>query len=133
MAVIVVDTNVMVRFVVGGPQGADAARLFLKDPEWAAPAILMSELTNVLLGFVRRGSMTPDQAKAMCDDAAMALGRRVVSVSADSVIDVAIECGLSAYNAEFVVVARQLGVRLATADRAILSGAGDVAAGRRMW
>lgn len=130
---IVVDTNVMVRFVVGGRQGADAARLFLKDPEWAAPAILMSELTNVLLGFVRRGSMTSDQAKAMCDDAATVLGPRVISVPPDRVMDVALECGLTAYDAEFVVVARQLGVRLATSDKAILSGAGDVAVGRRMW
>ena len=130
---IVVDTNVMVRFVVGGPQGADAARLFLKDPEWAGPSILTSELTNVLLGFVRRGSLTPDQAKAMCDDAATVLGPRVVSVPADRVLDVALECRLSAYDAEFVVAARQLGVRLATGDRAILSGAGDVAVGRAMW
>ena len=130
---IVVDTNVMVRFVVGGRQGADAARLFLKDPEWAAPRILTSELTNVLLGFVRRGSMTPDQAKAMCDDAATVLGPRVVSVSADRVLDVALECRLSAYDAEFVVAARQLGVRLATGARAILSGASDVAVGRGMW
>lgn len=130
---IVVDTNVMVRFVVGGRQGADAARLFLKDPEWAAPVILMSELTNVLLGFVRRGSMTPDQAKAMCDDAATVLGPRVVNVSTDHVMDVALECGLTAYDAEFVVVARQLGVRLATGDRAILSGASDVAVGRGRW
>ena len=130
---IVVDTNVMVRFVVGGRQGAEAARLFLKDPEWAAPPILTSELTNVLLGFVRRGSMTPDQAKAMCDDAATVLGARVVSVSADRVLDAALECRLSAYDAEFVVAARQLGVRLATGDRAILSGAADVAVGRGTW
>ena len=69
----------------------------------------------------------------MCDDAATVLGPRVVSIAPDRVMDVALECGLSAYDAEFVVVARQLGVRLATGDRAILSGAGDVAVGRRMW
>ena len=108
-------------------------RLFLTDPEWAAPVILMSELTNVLLGFVRRGSMTLDQAKAMCDDAATVLGPRVVSVSTDRVMDVALECGLTGYDAEFVVVARELGVRLATGDRAILRGAGDVAMGSRSW
>ena len=126
---IVVDTNVMVRFVVGGDRGAEAARLFLGDPEWAAPVILTSELTNVLLGFVRRGSITPDQAKAMCNDAVAVLGPRVVTVSADRVLDVALECGLTAYDAEFVVVARELGVRLATGDSAILRGAGDVAVG----
>ena len=89
----------------------------------------MSELTNVLLGFVRRDSVTPDQAKAMCDDAAAVLGPRVVTVSAERVLDAALECGLSAYDAEFVVVARELGVRLATGDGATLRGAGDVAGG----
>ena len=72
--VIVVDTSVMVRLVVGGPDGADAARLLLQDPEWVAPPILMSELRNVLLGLVRRGSLVPRQVKAMCDDAAAVLG-----------------------------------------------------------
>ena len=124
---IVVDTNVMVRLVVGGRDGADAARLFLRDPEWAAPALLMSELRNVLLGFVRRGSMTAEQARAMCRDAAAVLGARVVRVSGDRVLDAALKCGLSACDAEFVVAARALGVRLATEDRAVLRGAGDVA------
>ena len=125
--VIVVDTNVAVRLVVGGDQGAEAARLFLSDPEWGAPVILKSELTNVLLGFVRRGSITLDQARAMFDDASAVLGPRVVTVSADRVLDTALECGLTAYDAEFVVAARELGVRLATGDSAILKGAGDVA------
>lgn len=124
---IVVDTNVMVRLVVGGREGADAARLFLRDPEWAAPALLMSELRNVLLGFVRRGSMTAEQARAMCGDAAAVLGARLVRVSGDQVLDAALECGLSAYDAEFVVAARELGVQLATEDRAVLRGAEDVA------
>ena len=126
---IVVGTNVMVRLVVGGRGGADAARLFLRDPEWAAPALLMSELRNVLLGFARRGSLTAEQARAVCHDAAAVLGPRVVRVSGDRVIDAALECQLSAYHAEFVVAARELGVRLATEDRAVLRGAGDVAVG----
>lgn len=112
---------------MGGRAGADAARLFLRDPEWAAPPLLMSELRNVLLGFVRRVSMTAEQARAICRDAAAVLGPRVVRVSDDHVLDAALECGLSACDAEFVVAARELGVRLATEDRAVLRGAGDVA------
>ena len=59
---IVVDTNVMVRLVVGGADGTEAALLFERKTEWAAPSILMSELHNVLVGFVRRGAVTSEQA-----------------------------------------------------------------------
>ena len=42
------------------------------------------------------------------------------------VIDDALECGPSAYDAEFVVLTRTLGVPLVTLDGGILSGVGDV-------
>ena len=32
-------------------------------------------LRNVLLGFVQREMLTPEQAKAMCDDASLVLRR----------------------------------------------------------
>lgn len=128
---IVVDTNVMVRLVVGGPDGTDAARLFRTDPEWAAPALLLGELRNALIGLVRQGVVTPDQAKAMCDGAAQVLSGRIASVSPSQVIDIAHECGLTAYDAEFVAAARSLGVRLATLDRQILRVAPDVAGSLR--
>ena len=124
---IVVDTNVLVRLFVGSDGQADAALLLERDPEWAAPTIVVSELRNVLLGFVRRGDMDPDQARARCDSADLVLGDRVASVPHDRVIDTALECGLTAYDAEFVVLARTLGVPLATSDREILEGAADVA------
>ena len=124
---IVVDTNVMASLLLGGEGGADAALLFETDPEWVAPIILISELRNVLLGFVRRGVLTSDQAKAMSDDAAMILGDRIATVASGQVFDVGLECGLTAYYAEFVALARTLGVPLATSDKAILVGATDVA------
>ena len=43
---IVVDTNVMVRLVVGGADGTEAALLFERETEWAAPSILMSEVAQ---------------------------------------------------------------------------------------
>ena len=124
---IVVDTNVMVRLLEGGEGGVDAALLFESDPAWAAPALLVSELRNVLLGAVRRGDMGTDQAKAMSDHAAEILGGRITRVGGSQVIDIALECDLTAYDAEFVALARELGVALATSDKAILKGATDVA------
>ena len=124
---IVVDTNVMVRLLVGGEGTAAAATLFERDPEWAGAPILMSELRNVLLGFVRRGDLTAEQATTRSDQAAAILGDRLMLVTSASVIEVALECRLTAYDAEFVALARTLAVGLVTLDGAILRGAPDVA------
>ena len=64
----------------------------------------------------------------MLDDAAALLEDRVAEAPGAAVIDTALECGLTAYDAEFVALARALGVTLVTMDAAILRGAPDVAA-----
>jgi predicted nucleic acid-binding protein len=125
--VIVVDTNVVVQLVAGGDRHAAAAALLRRDPMWSATPILMSELQNVLVGFVRRGALTEQQAVAMIEDATAILGGRIAGVSGRRTIAAALECGLTAYDAEFVVLARMLDVPLATLDAAILKGAPDVA------
>lgn len=125
---IVVDTNVMVYLLTGGGQrGEDAARLLAKDPEWAAPPVLISELQNVLVGLLRSERIDSSDAVAICEDARAVLNDRIATVPSAQVLDTAIERGLSAYDAEFVVLARRLGVPLFTADKDILAGAPDVA------
>ena len=124
---IVVDTNLVVQLVAVGDEHVAAARLLRRDAAWSAPPILMSELRNVLVGFVRRGAVTRTQATAMIEDASAILGDRIAGVRGPQTIAVALECGLTAYDAEFVTLARSLGVPLATLDQAILGGAPDVA------
>ena len=87
----------------------------------------MSELRNALLGYVRRGTIALDRAGEMSRDAAVALDDRIVSIDSTLVLDVAMECDLTAYDAEFVVLARSLCVPLVTLDGGILDGAPDVA------
>ncbi len=124
---IVVDTNVMVYLLTGSDRGEDAARLLAHDPEWAAPPILLSEIRNVMAGLLRRGHIANQDAVDICEDAEALLGDRVASVPASPVLESAIGGNMSAYDAEFVVLARRLGVPLVTADQAILEGAPDVA------
>ena len=124
---IVVDTNVMVYLLTGSNRGEEAARLLAKDPEWAAPPILLSEIRNVMVGLLRRGQIGYQDAIDICEDAELVLSDRVASVPASTVLESAIQGDMSAYDAEFVVLARRLGVPLVTADQAILDGAPDVA------
>ena len=67
------------------------------------------------------------RADALNPDAAEVLGDRLFTVPSTDVLDTALDCGLSAYDAEFVVLARQFDVPLVTADREILRSATDVA------
>ena len=124
---IVVDTNVMVYLLTGSGQGEEAALLLAHDPEWAAPPILLSEIRNVVAGLLRRGQIAEQDAVDICEDAEAVLGDRVASVPASPALESAIRGDMSAYDAEFVVLARRLGVPLVTADQAILDGAPDAA------
>lgn len=119
---IVVDTNVMVHLVTGSSEHGDrAAALLRSDPDWMAPPILLSELRNVLIGFVRRGWVELTEAMAMHDDAVALLGDRITSVDGATVLEVAASTGLSAYDAEFVVTAQALRCELYSLDREILA------------
>lgn len=124
---IVVDTNVVIYLLTGGEAGAAAARLLRRDPAWAAPALLLSELRNVLVGFVRREWMSLDDALGVEADAGEVLGDRIADVPGLEVLRTALASGLTAYDAEFVVLARTLNVSLVTGDRAVLAAAPDVA------
>ena len=125
---IVVDTNVMVYLLSGdGTRARRAAELLMRDPMWIAPPILMSELRNVLVGSVRRGLVEPGDALGMHDDAALVLGERIVGIDGSDVIQTALHLHISAYDAEFVVLARALGASLVTEDREVLEAAPDVA------
>lgn len=125
---IVVDTNVMVYLLTGsGQKGESAARLLVKDSEWVAPPILLSELQNVVVGFLRSGWIHRSDAVEICEEARQILSHRMATVPSVEVLDTAIDCELSAYDAEFVVLARRLAVPLVTADEGILAGASDVA------
>jgi predicted nucleic acid-binding protein len=80
-----------------------------------------------MVGLLHRGEIQASDAVGICQDAEAVLGDRIASVPASPVLEAAVEGGLSASDAEFVVLARRLGVSLVTADQAILEGARDVA------
>jgi predicted nucleic acid-binding protein len=124
---IVVDTNVMVYLLTGSGPADRAALLLDDDPEWAAPPVLLSELRNVMVGLLRRAEIQPWDALDICEDAEAVLGDRVAPVPSAPVLEAAMEGPMSAYDAEFVVLARRLGVPLVSADQAIIQGAPDVA------
>ena len=88
-------------------------------PEWAAPRLWRSELANVLALYVRRGELTIEAAVERHEAAAALVRGREADVAVENVLATAAAGPCSAYDAEFVALAKDLGVPLVTADRAL--------------
>jgi predicted nucleic acid-binding protein len=60
--VIVVDTNILAYLLLPYELSAQADVLFKRDPEWVVPILWRSEFRNLLAGYVRRKTLTFDEA-----------------------------------------------------------------------
>lgn len=123
---IAVDVNAVVYLVVQGEHTETAEQWLARDRHWLAPPLLRSELRNVLVGCVRRGQFSFDFGLAAYQRA-VALLQFTDEPDAAAVLRIATAEGLSAYDAEYVALARHLGVQLLTNDRRIIAACKDVA------
>lgn len=91
------------------------------------PTIWRSEFLNVLTTAARSGVITLAQAHETWHVAVTIFGTSEVEPSGDAVLDQAAQRKLSAYDAQFVVAADDLGVALVTSDRRLLSACAGMA------
>jgi predicted nucleic acid-binding protein len=116
---IVADANLLTALLLG-PDAGVAERVFERDPAWAAPTLWRSEFRSVLFGYIRRRGLTPANAMLLHERAEQLLASREFTIAADAVLRLAGECPCSAYDCEYVVLARTLRVPLVTWDRQLL-------------
>ena len=117
---IVVDTNVLAYLYLPGEHTTAAESLLEQEPEWAAPILWRSEFRNILMGYVRRKSITFDQACALQREAESLLEGSEFEVESSTVLQLARDSDCSAYDCEFVALAIQLDTRLVTMDGKLL-------------
>jgi predicted nucleic acid-binding protein len=118
--VIVVDSNVLAYLYLPGERTADAEALFERDPEWAAPVLWRSEFRNILAGYLRRGALTFEHACRLQAEAESLMSGAEFEVASSAVLELVRESDCSAYDCEFVALARTLNTKLVTADRKLL-------------
>jgi predicted nucleic acid-binding protein len=114
-AVKIVDASALAALLFGEPE-AEAIAGRLAGARLIAPALLSFELTNVCLIKCRRH---PDQKLPLM--AAFRLRDRLgvdeVAIDHGAVLELASETGLTAYDASYLWLARQLKAELVTLDR----------------
>lgn len=124
---IVVDTNLLVYLTLGGTSAQAARRAFRRDPDWAAPSLWRSEFRSACLGPMRSGALSFEDAILAFHEAEALVYDREFDVESASVLPLALSSGCSAYDCEFVALAKDLGVSLVTADRALVAAFPDLA------
>jgi predicted nucleic acid-binding protein len=125
--VIVVDTNVLGYLFLSSKRSGQAERALLRDPSWAAPPIWRSEMRNVLALYVRKRLLPLEAALQVMREAESLMHFGEYGVGSASVLRLAAASGCSAYDCEFVALARELRAPLVTVDRKILAGFPDTA------
>ena len=130
---IVVDTNLIAYCWLKGPQTEDAQAVRAQDPDWHVPILWRSELRSVLAGYMRQGTFSLAQAKRIMSTAEAELADAEHEIDSRLVLELAQQSKLSAYDCEYVVLARVLATLLITADKAVLRAAPGIAMNMREY
>jgi predicted nucleic acid-binding protein len=118
--VIVVDSNILAYLYLPGDRTAAAEALLEQDSEWAAPLLWRSEFRNILAGYMRRKTITFDQACSLQSEAESLLAGAEFEVDSSSVLELVRDSDCSAYDCEFIALAIKLNTKLVTVDKKLL-------------
>ena len=124
---IVVDTNILAYLYLPTEHTQKVEALLVNDPEWIAPTLWRSEFRNVLALYLRKNLLTFDQALAIQNEAESLLQDSEFVVNSLDVLQLVQNSECSAYDCEFVVLAKYMNVHLITMDKKILKNFPDIA------
>jgi predicted nucleic acid-binding protein len=116
----VVDTNVVAYLYLPGQHTARAEALLAQDDEWAAPLLWRSEFRNILAGYMRRSTLSFEQARGLQTEAEALLAGNEHEIDSGRVLELVRDSDCSAYDCEFVALATHLNAKLVTMDAKLL-------------
>lgn len=112
---VLVDTNILAYLLIEGDRTPAARALYARDPDWHSEAFILVEFSNILATYVRTHAMTHKQGTGLLAEA-QTLMPRLTSLPHAKGLEVATEFGISACDARFIAVAKQMRVKLVTED-----------------
>jgi predicted nucleic acid-binding protein len=121
--VIAVDCNVLAHLLFDGEQTPRARAMLEHDADWHSEALILVELTNVLATAMRARGLTTQNASIVLTQAQTVVEPGLHGANHHEALAVAAQFRVSAYDARYLVVARDLGLKLVTEDAKLRAAA----------
>ena len=107
--------------MISGDKTDLALRVERRDPNWKIPPLWRHEFLNVLATSVRAGVIGAEQADAILRRALDLLIPAERAIDMVAALRLAVEHGISTYDAEYISLALDLQVRCVTEDGRLLT------------
>ena len=114
---IVVDVNIIVNLFIEGEHTTAASDLYKQDDQWCCPDIWLHEMTNVMSTYVKHGGVSQKKAAQILNNALAYFLDTTFSISVTDVLNCSLKYNISAYDAEYIVLAKSNKTRLVTVDK----------------
>lgn len=124
---IVVDTNIVSYFYLPSDYSAQIEALYRLDSQWIAPLLWRSEFRNVLATYLRKNLLSLSDAQDMMNAALRLLEENEYQIPSNQVLELVSQSNCSAYDCEFVALAKDLKIPLITADKKIINEFSEIA------
>ncbi len=124
---IVVDTNVIAYLFIKGDYSKMAKSLLKSDPVWIVPFLWKSEFRNVLTLYIRQAHLSLEDAQNIMNEAEEFLTGNEYEVNSFEVFELVSTSNCSAYDCEFVALAKRLRLDFYTSDKKVLKEFPDIA------
>ena len=119
---LVVDTNILAYLLIEGNHTALAQALYQRDADWRSEGFVLIEFSNILATYQRTGALSRAVAEDMLTSAEQIV-TGLINLPHGRALKLAVEFGVSAYDARFLGVAQNLGTRLVTEDARLRAAA----------
>jgi predicted nucleic acid-binding protein len=124
---IVADASLLANLLIPGLDAPLAEAVMRRDHHWNSPLLWRYEVKNVLVKYIRAEGITEMIADNLMTRALRAMISENREAASSETIRTALEFRISSYDAEYVALARSLGVPLVTFDKKLARAAGGIA------
>lgn len=124
---IVVDTNVLAYLYLPTDMTPQAVKLREVHPHWIAPRLWRSELRSVLALHLRKGLLEFEQALRLQARAEALMADCEFDIPSQDILRLVQESRCSAYDCEFVALAKRFNSNLVTSDQKVIRAFPNIA------